>query len=77
MIVINDEMTPKEFRGLDSDGMSVRDQWKLEPELRKKKYQATIKLPNGRVRYLYLNDPHIAELYVNIIGAKILKIRKL
>lgn len=70
-------MLPNEFRGFDGTGMSVRDQWRLDPELRKKKYQVDIKLPTGKVRYLYLNDPRVAELYVKIIGAKILKIREL
>jgi len=70
-------MTPKEFRALDAGGIHVRDKWRLEPELRKKKYQVNIKLRNGRMRYLYLNNPDVAELYVKVIRAKILKIIKL
>lgn len=70
-------MPPKEFKSLDSGGIFVRDQLSLEPKLRKKKYQVNIKLRNGRVRYLYLNNPDIAELYVKVIRAKILKIIKL
>jgi len=67
----------KKYRVPDTDGISVRDQKKLVPELPKKKYQVNIKLYNGRVRYLYLNDPFLAELYVVIIDATILKVTKL
>lgn len=67
----------KKPKVLDTSGISVRDLQSLEPELRKKKYQVNIELKNGRVRYLYLNDSNIAELYVQIIDAKILKITPL
>ncbi len=70
-------MFPKKFQGFDNTGISVRDQNILDPKIREKKYQINIKLSNGKVRYLYLNDPHIAEIYIQIIGAKILKIKKL
>lgn len=67
----------KKYRTPDTDGISIRDQKKLVPELSKKKYQVNIKLHNGKVRYLYLNDPIVAELYVEIINATILKVKKL
>lgn len=70
-------MFPKKFRGFDNTGISVRDEYTLDPKLSKKKYQINIRLPTGKVRYLYLNEPSIAELYVKIIDAKILKIKKL
>lgn len=70
-------MFPKKFRGFDNTGISVRDEYTLDPKLCKKKYQINIRLPTGKVRYLYLNEPSIAELYVKIIDAKILKIKKL
>lgn len=70
-------MSPKKFRALDTGGISVRDQLTLEPELCMRKYQVNIKLRSGKVRYLYLNDPSLAELYVKIIGAKILRVKKL
>ena len=70
-------MTTKKIPGLVGTGISVRDQYSLEPELCKKKYQVNIKLSTGKVRYLYLNDPNVAELYVTIIGATILKTSKL
>ena len=70
-------MFPKKFQGFDNTGISVRDEYTLDSKLSKKKYQINIKLSNGKVRYLYLNDPHIAEIYIQIIGAKILKIKKL
>ena len=67
----------KRYDTLDSDGISVRDLSSLEPELLKKKYLVNIILNNGQVRYLYLDTQIIAELYVEIIGAKILKITSL
>jgi len=70
-------MSIKKIRTLDGGGISVRDHWMIEPQVRNKKYQVNIKLPNGKVRYLYLDDPNIADLYIRLIGAKILKIRKL
>ena len=66
-------MYPKKIRFF-ADGISVRDELTLEPKLREKKYQVNIKLVNGKVRYLYLNNPVTAEIYVHIIDAKILKI---
>ncbi len=70
-------MPTKKIRFIGIGGISVRDQLRLEPELLKKKYRVNIKLPNGKVRYLFLDNPHTAELYVKLIGAKILKITKL
>ena len=69
-----EEKMSKKYDTLDSDGISVRDLLSLEPELLKKKYQVNIILNNGQVRYLYLDNQITAELYVEIIGAKILKI---
>ena len=37
------------------------------------KYQATIELADGKIRYMYGNDPVELELYAKSIGAKILK----
>lgn len=72
-----EEKLSKKYDTLDSDGISVRDLLSLEPELLKKKYQVNIILNNGQVRYLYLDNQIIAELYVEIIDAKILKITPL
>lgn len=66
-------MYPKKIRFF-AGGISVRDELRIEPKLRKKKYQVNIKLVNGKVRYLYLNNAVTAEIYVQIIHAKILKI---
>lgn len=64
----------KKYDTHDSYGISVRDVLSLEPELLKKKYKVIIELKFGRIRYLYLNDSNLAEYYVKIIGAKILKV---
>ena len=70
-------MEPKKFQPLNAGVISVRDQSKLEPELCRRKYQVHVELLSGKLRYLYLDDFHIAELYVKIIGAKILLVKKL
>lgn len=69
-------MSTKRIR-IFTGGIFVSDHWRIESELHKKKYQVDIKLPNGNVRYLYLDNPDTAELYVKLIHAKILKITKL
>ena len=66
----------KPFEGIFSKNMSVRDRWTIESELRKKKYQIYIKLRSGKIRYLYIDSPDAAELYVTVIAGKILKIIK-
>jgi len=67
----------KKYKALDMDGMPLSDQAKLLPELCKKKYQVTIKLENGRLRYAFTNDPKVIEIYVKKIKATILKVAKL
>jgi len=56
--------------------MPVKDQEKLKPYLRTKKFKVTIKT-NGKVRFMYGDDPVILETYATSIGAKILKVTKL
>ena len=69
---------------MDNDKIKILDvrmpkeqQWKLEPHLRTKKYQANIEFPDGKVRYLYGDDPVKMELYAKSINATILKTVKL
>lgn len=64
-------------KGLDVDGMPLADQRKLEGELRKRKYQVNILTKDGRKRFLYLDDPQVADVYCKQSGAKILKTLKL
>jgi len=45
-------------------------------KLKEKKYQANIELPDGKIRFMYGNDPVELELYAKSIGAKILKTSK-
>lgn len=45
----------------------------LIEKLMEKKYQANIQLPDGKIRFMYGNDPVELELYAKSIGAKILK----
>lgn len=66
----------KKYKALDVDGMPLSDQVKLLPELRKK-YEITIQLSSGRIRYVFADHPQAAEIYVKTIKAKILKVRKL
>ncbi len=56
--------------------MPKEEQKKLEPILRSKKYQANIELPDGKIRFMYGDDPVTLELYAKSIGAKILKTSK-
>jgi len=56
--------------------MPVKDQEKLKPYIRTKKFKVTIKA-NGKVRFMYGDDPVILETYATSIGAKILKVTKL
>ena len=67
----------EKFKILDTDGMPIPEQAKIIPLLRKRKYQVSIKLKNGKTKYIYLNDPKIAEIYVKGIEAKILKVNKI
>ena len=67
----------KKYKVLDTDGMPISDQYKLIPYLPKNKYQLNIQLKSDRVRYAYVDEPKIAEIFVKNIGAKILKIIKL
>jgi len=66
----------KKYKALDVDGMPLSEQIKLLPELRKK-YQITIQLSSGRVRYVFGDSPKAVEVYAKMINAKILKVKKL
>lgn len=69
-------MTEDKIKVLDAQ-MPIEDQEKLKPILATKKYQVDIELPDGKVRYLYGDDPVPMEMYARSIGAKILKTAKL
>lgn len=56
--------------------MPVKDQEKLKPYLKTKKFQVTVKT-NGKVRFMYGDDPVVLEMYAKANGMKILKVRKL
>ncbi len=71
------DMNSKKYRGLDLGKMPLKDQWKLESELRKYKYQIKIKLPTGRIRYIHANEQSTIEAYAKCIKAKIVWIKKL
>jgi len=57
--------------------MPVKDQEKLKPYLHTKKFQVDIELPDGKVRFMYGDDPVVLEMYAKAHGIKILKVRKL
>jgi len=56
--------------------MPAKDQEKLKPYLKTKKFQVTVKT-NGKVRFMYGDDPVVLEMYAKANGMKILKVRKL
>ena len=70
-------MNSKKYKGLDVDGMPLKDQWKLEPEIRKYKYQVKIKLPNNRMRFVHSNEKQAVEAYARTVNAKILWVKEL
>lgn len=45
--------------------------------LRQKKYQVDVEYPDGKVRFMYGDDPVVLEMYAKANGMKILKVRKL
>ena len=71
------EMDSKKYKCLDLGGMPLSEQWKLESEIRKYKYQVKIRLSSGRIRYLHCNEPGPIELYAKGINAKIIWVKKL
>ncbi len=45
--------------------------------LKQKKYQVNVELPDGKVRFMYGDDPVVLETYAKAHGLKILKVSKL
>lgn len=45
--------------------------------LKQKKYQVNVELPDGKVRFMYGDDPVVLEMYAKAHGLKILKVSKL
>jgi len=45
--------------------------------LKQKKYQVDIEYPDGKVRFMYGDDPVVLEMYAKAHGLKILKVSKL
>ena len=70
-------MSSKNYKGLDTDGMPLKDQWKLEDKLRKFKYQVKIQHQNGRIRYVHGDEKKPIELYAKFTKSKILWIKEL
>jgi len=71
------EKESKIYKCLDCDGMPIKDQWTLEPHLRKYKYQVKIILITGRERYLHTNEPEAIRAYVKAINARIRWVKKI
>jgi len=71
------ELDSKNYIGLDFDGMPLTDQWQMESELRKYKFQIKIRLRNGRIRYLHANSKKVVEAYTKGIRATIVWVREL
>jgi len=46
-------------------------------ELNQKKYQVDIEYPDGRVRFMYGDDPVVLEMFAKAQGLTILKVTKL
>ncbi len=67
----------KKKKGLWVQGMPLEDQKKLKPYLRTKKYQVNLKLADGTKKFMYLDEPKVATVFVSQIKAKILKVIKL
>lgn len=65
------------YNCLDGDGLPIKDQWTLEPLIRKYKYMVKIILITGRERILYADEPEAARVYVKKINAKIRWVKKL
>ena len=66
----------KKFKALDGGNLSLSEQLKLAPAVTKKKYQVKFQLRNKRIRYAYLDNPKVIEVYLCAIGAKILNIKR-
>ncbi len=58
----------KKPKVLDTNGMPLDDQRKLIPHLPVKEYEVRFKLKTGRIRYAYVDNPQVVELYVKKIG---------
>ena len=60
--------------------MPVEDQLaskKLEEKLREKKWKFTVKMKDGKVRYVYSSDKESTEAYLRLVGATILKVENM
>lgn len=59
--------------------MAKKDQEKPEfiAKLKEKKYQVDVTFSDGKVRFMYGDDPVVLETYARSVGAKILKVTKL
>lgn len=68
----------KKILDVDSRKWSKKDQDKMEPHLRKYKYQIDYIQSDGRKRFAYTNEePELMTLYFKKIGAKILKVKEI
>ncbi len=55
----------------------IKEQEKLLPFLKDKKYMVCFEEYNGKVRYAYGDDPIVLEMGITSIRGKILKITKI
>lgn len=71
------DMNPKKFKGLDLDGMPLKEQWRLSATLKKYKYQVKVQLPNGRIRFIHVNEKEAIEAYIKVTKSKIIWIKEI
>lgn len=68
----------KKILDADTRNWSKEEIKKIEPHLRKYKYQINFQMPGGKIRFAYTNDePELTAAYMKSIGAKILKVSKI
>lgn len=72
----NKDLNSKKFRGLDLDGMPLKEQWRLSADIRKFKYQVKVQHRNGRVRFIHTNEEEAVKEYVRVTRCKIIWIRE-